>query len=184
MGKDTNRRFRLCGERRTTMPIQELIPVAEYMRMSTEDQQYSIPCQQEAIRKYAAEHGFWICRNYLDSGKSGRVIKHREALSQLLRDVLSGEASYKAILVYDVSRWGRFPNPDEAAHHEFICANAGIRVHYCAEQFSNDDSMQTALMKALKRTMAGEFSRELGVKIFDAMKRIVLEGFYVGSIAP
>ncbi len=41
-------------------------------------------------------------------GKSGVVLKHRDALRQLLKDVLSGEANYKAILVYDVSRWGDF----------------------------------------------------------------------------
>ena len=46
-------------------------------------------------------------------------------------------------------------------------------MHYCAEQFSNDGSMQSSLMKAIKRTMAGEFSRELGIKVFDGLKRLV-----------
>ena len=160
------------------------IPVAEYLRMSTEDQRYSLPNQQAVIRQYAAEHGFYVCRTYADPGKSGVLIKHREALSQLLQDVVSGNANYRAILVYDVSRWGRFRNPDEAAHYDFICAHAGIPVHYCAEQFSNDGSMQSALMKAIKRTMAGEFSRELGIKVFDAMKRLVSQGYHAGNDAP
>jgi DNA invertase Pin-like site-specific DNA recombinase len=166
------------------MPIQDLIPVAEYVRMSSDDQKYSIPCQQAANRHYAAEHGFCICRTYADPGKSGVVLKHRQALNQLLRDVRRRETGYKAILVYDVNRWGRFQNPDEAAYYEFICAKAGIPVHYCAEPFSNDGSLQAWLMKALKRTMAGEFSRELGVKVFDALRRLVLQGFHAGAIAP
>jgi len=160
------------------------IPVAEYVRMSTEDQKYSIPNQQDAIRQYAAMHGFCVCRTYADPGRSGVLIKHREGLSHLLQDVVSGNANYKAILVYDVSRWGRFQNPDEAAHYDFICTNAGIPVHYCAEQFSNDGSMQSSLMKAIKRTMAGEFSRELGVKVFDGLKRLVLDGFHAGAVPP
>jgi len=53
------------------------IPVAEYVRMATEDQKYSIPNQQAAIRKYAAEHGFFVCRTYADPGKSGVLFKDR-----------------------------------------------------------------------------------------------------------
>lgn len=158
--------------------------VAEYIRMSTEDQKYSIPSQQAAIRSYAAKQGFVICRTYADPGKSGVLIKHRQGLRNLLRDVVSGTSNYKAILVYDVSRWGRFQNPDESAYYEFICKSSGVPVHYCAEQFSNDGSMQASLMKALKRAMAGEFSRELGVKVFDGLKRLVLDGYHAGANAP
>jgi DNA invertase Pin-like site-specific DNA recombinase len=166
------------------MRSEQHIPVAEYLRMSTEDQKYSIPSQQAAIRHYAAEHGFTVCRTYADPGKSGLLIKRRKGLASLLKDVVAGTVNYKAILVYDVSRWGRFQNPDESAHYDFICANAGVPVHYCAEQFSNDGSMQSSLMKAIKRTMAGEFSRELGVKVFDGLKRLVLDGYHAGALAP
>jgi DNA invertase Pin-like site-specific DNA recombinase len=166
------------------MHSEQNIPVAEYLRMSTEDQKYSIPSQQAAIRRYAADHGFTVCRTYADPGKSGVLIKHRKGLAALLKDVVAGTINYKAILVYDVSRWGRFQNPDESAHYDFICANAGVPVHYCAEQFSNDGSMQSSLMKAIKRTMAGEFSRELGVKVFDGLKRLVLDGYHAGALAP
>lgn len=166
------------------MHSQQYIPVAEYLRMSTEDQKYSIPSQQAAIRRYAADHGFTVCRTYADPGKSGVLIKRRKGLAALLKDVVAGTMNYKAILVYDVSRWGRFQNPDESAHYDFICANAGVPVHYCAEQFSNDGTMQSSLMKAIKRTMAGEFSRELGIKVFDGLKRLVLDGYHAGAIAP
>jgi DNA invertase Pin-like site-specific DNA recombinase len=166
------------------MHSEQHIPVAEYLRMSTEDQKYSIPSQQAAIRHYAAEHGFVVCRTYADPGKSGLLIKRRKGLAALLKDVVAGTMNYKAILVYDVSRWGRFQNPDESAHYDFICANAGVPVHYCAEQFSNDGSMQSSLMKAIKRTMAGEFSRELGIKVFDGLKRLVLDGYHAGALPP
>jgi DNA invertase Pin-like site-specific DNA recombinase len=152
--------------------------------MSTEDQKYSIPNQQDAIRRYAAEHGFHICRTYADPGRSGILIRNRDALTQLVGDTLSGTADFSAIIVYDVTRWGRFQNPDEAAHYEFICTNAGIPVHYCAEQFANDGSVQSSLMKAIKRAMAAEFSRELGVKVFDGMKRLVSQGFHAGALPP
>ncbi len=157
-----------------------LVPAAIYLRMSTEHQQYSLHHQKEAIERYAEQHGFAIVKIYSDAGKSGIVLKHRSGLRQLLLEVLS-RPEYKAILVYDVSRWGRFQDADEAAYYEFICKSAGVPVHYTAETFQNDGSLASLIMKALKRTMAGEFSRELGVKVFAGQKRLAEMGFKQGG---
>jgi DNA invertase Pin-like site-specific DNA recombinase len=159
------------------------IPVAQYVRMSTDDQQFSIANQQGTIRRYAVQNRFRIVKTYADPGRSGVVIRRRPGLKSLLADVVSGRADYKAILVYDVSRWGRFQDTDEAAHYEFLCKQAGIPVHYCAETFPNDGTVSSSILKALKRTMAGEYSRELGVKVYEGKKRIVLCGFRVGGNA-
>jgi DNA invertase Pin-like site-specific DNA recombinase len=106
--------------------------------MSTDDQQYSITNQRAAISKYALAHGFQVVRTYTDPGCSGITLTRRRGLQQLLADVVSGRARYTAILVYDISRWGRFQDIDEAAHYEFVCKDAGIPIYYCTEQFSND----------------------------------------------
>ena len=154
-----------------------LVPAAQYLRMSTEDQQYSIANQDAAVRVYAKTHGYVLVSTYADAGKSGVEIKHRIGLRRLLSDVVSGQAPFKTILVYDVSRWGRFQDVDESAHYEFLCKSAGVPVRYCAEQFENDGSPASAIMKVLKRTMAAEYSRELGVKVFAGQSRIALLGF-------
>jgi len=150
----------------------QAIPAAQYLRMSTDHQQYSFDNQIAAILAYAAKEGFVITHTYSDAGKSGLVLKRRDGLRQLLNDVVGGVANYKAILVYDVSRWGRFQDADEAAHYEFLCKTAGIYVHYCAELFANDNSLSSTIMKALKRVMAGEYSRELSVKVNAGSKRV------------
>jgi hypothetical protein len=90
----------------------------------------------------------------------------------LLRDVVTGTAPYKAILAYDVSRWGRFQDTDVSAHYEFLCKSAGVPVHYCGETFANNGGLPSQIMKAPKRTMAGEYSRELGVKVLAGQKRL------------
>ena len=100
------------------------IPAAEYLRMSTEHQKYSLDNQAAAIRQYAVLQGFEVVRSYADSGKSGLVLKHRRGLAQLLSDVVGSPQPYKAILVYDVSRWGRFQDADEAAYYEFLCKSS------------------------------------------------------------
>src|SRR5208282_1284922 len=93
------------------------INAAQYLRMSTEHQQYSLGNQSVAIQKYAASHGFEVVHTYSDAAKSGLVLKRRAGLRQLLQDVVAGTATYRAILVYDVSRWGRFQDTDESAHY-------------------------------------------------------------------
>jgi DNA invertase Pin-like site-specific DNA recombinase len=41
-------------------------------------------------------------------------------LRELLKDVESGLADYRVILVYDISRWGRFQDADESAYYEYV----------------------------------------------------------------
>src|SRR5579872_7042976 len=164
------------------MTADQRIPAVQYLRMSTEHQQYSPENQSTAIQKYADAHGFDIVRTYSDAAKSGVALKRRAGLRQLLQDVVSGNAEFRAILVYDVSRWGRFQDTDESAHYEFVCKSAAVPVHYCAETFANDGSLPSLIMKALKRTMAGEYSRELGVKVLAGQKRLALLGFKQGGM--
>ena len=132
---------------------------ALYVRMSTEHQQYSTSNQRDVIIAYAISRGLEIVKEYSDGGKSGLNIEGREALAQMIRDVEDGKADYSKILVYDVSRWGRFQDADESAHYEFMCRRAGVAVHYCAEQFENDGSPVSTIVKGVKRMMAGEYNR-------------------------
>jgi len=154
---------------------------AQYVRMSTDHQQYSTENQSDSIQQYAREHGFDIVRTYADDGKSGLSISGRDSLARLIDDVQGKAADFEAILVYDVSRWGRFQDSDESAYYEYLCRRAGITVHYCAEQFANDGSLSSTLLKTIKRTMAGEYSRELSVKVFAGQCRLIELGFRQGG---
>lgn len=156
---------------------------AIYVRMSTENQNYSTGHQRAKIYEYAANHGLEIVREYVDEGKSGLDIRRRAGLLQLIRDVQSPQPGFGVIIVYDVSRWGRFQDIDEAAYHEHTCRRAGIGVVYCAEQFSDDGSPFTALLKSLKRTMAAEYSRDLSSRVFNAQCRFTRIGFKQGGHA-
>jgi DNA invertase Pin-like site-specific DNA recombinase len=95
--------------------------------MSTEQQQCSIENQSAAIALYGAAHKMGIVRAFVDAGKIGTTIKRRAGLQELLRVVESGNADFTDILVYDVSRWGRFFDTDESAHYEFLCKRAGLQ---------------------------------------------------------
>jgi DNA invertase Pin-like site-specific DNA recombinase len=167
----------------TASPRPPTIRAAEYVRMSTEHQKYSTDNQAEAIRRYADQRGYEIVRTYADEGKSGLNLDGRLGLQKLLGDVEQGHADFQALLVYDVSRWGRFQDPDEAASYELRCRRAGVAVIYCAEQFENDGSIGSSIIKTVKRAMAGEYSRELSVKVFAGQANLIRLGYRQGGPA-
>ena len=155
-----------------------LIRAAQYVRMSTGHQRYSTYNQAQEIEKYADLRGMEIVRRFADDGMSGLNLEGRAGLLQLLEEVQDGTADFPAILVYDVSRWGRFQDADESGYWEYVCKRAGVAIiHYCAEQFANDGSLPSVILKSLKRTMAGEYSRELSVKVFAGHCRLIELGY-------
>jgi DNA invertase Pin-like site-specific DNA recombinase len=157
---------------------------AQYVRMSTDHQRYSIDNQVDGIAAYAAQHGLEVVRTYADAGRSGLTINGRTGLQDLLACVVSGEADFEALLVFDISRWGRFQDSDESGYYEFMCRRAGVQVIYVAEPFDNDGSPMATLFKGIKRLMAGEFSRELSAKVHKGQLRIARLGFSPGAGAP
>ena len=159
------------------------VRAAEYVRMSTDHQRYSTENQSDAIRRYAEGRGIQIVRTYADHGKSGLSISGRGALQRLIDEVRAGRADFSVILVYDVSRWGRFQDADESAYYEYLCRRAGITVEYCADGFENDGSPIATIVKGVKRAMAGEYSRQLSVKVFAGQCRLIELGFRQGGPA-
>lgn len=173
---------RLYDDDRSGQPDHPL-RAAEYVRMSTDHQKYSTENQSDAIKQYAQARGIEIVKTYADAGKSGLKIEGRDALQQLIEDVKSGIADFTLVLVYDVSRWGRFQDADESAYYEYLCRRAGIAVQYCAEQFDNDGSPISTIVKGVKRAMAGEYSRELSTKVFAGQGRLIEKGYRQGGPA-
>ncbi|SHJ94984.1 Site-specific DNA recombinase [Bradyrhizobium lablabi] len=169
---------------RTRLPqSQTALRAAQYVRMSTDYQRYSIENQAAVIAAHAQAHHLTIVRTYRDSGESGLTIKNRPGLLNLLRDIQHGRADFGHILVFDVSRWGRFQDVDESAHYEFICRRAGIKIAYCAEQFDNDGSLISSIVKNVKRVMAAEYSRDLSAKVHAGQCRLASLGFKQGGPA-
>jgi DNA invertase Pin-like site-specific DNA recombinase len=73
-----------------------MIPIAaraaQYLRMSTDIQRYSIENQSVEIAIYAARRGLSIVQTYEDAGKSGLSAYNRPALQNLILDVRTGRA--------------------------------------------------------------------------------------------
>jgi DNA invertase Pin-like site-specific DNA recombinase len=168
-------------------PMKLAAPVmraAAYVRMSTETQEYSTFNQITFIKQYAAAHELSIVGTYADEGISGLRMENRPGLKALLTEVIAGRAKFSKLLVYDISRWGRFQDIDESAYYEFLCRRNGVDVIYCAEPFQSDNTLISALAKVLKRGSAAEWSRELSVKGFQGACNVARRGFALGGTAP
>ena len=154
-----------------------------YIRMSTGLQQYSPDNQMAVIERYAAENDMELVATYSDEARSGLRYENRPGMQKMLADAQGKESGFDTILVYDVTRWGRFQDQDEGASLEYACRKANVQVHYCMEQFVNDGSPVSNIIKAIKRSMAAEYARELSNKVFAGQCRLIRLGFRQGGMA-
>jgi DNA invertase Pin-like site-specific DNA recombinase len=161
-----------------------VLRAAQYLRVSTDLQKYAIENQAAAIAAYATRRNIKVVSTYSDQGRSGVRIAGRDGLKRLIQDVQRGQAKFDCILVYDVSRWGRFQDVDESGYYEFICRNAGINIHYCADDFENDGSFASIILKTNKRVAAADFSLQLSKKVFLGQCRVTALGRWRGGPAP
>ncbi len=156
---------------------------AQYIRMSTEKQDLSPLVQKEAIAAYAAARGMEIVATYEDDGRSGVHLKNRPGLMKLLHDVTEAK-TFATVLVYDVSRWGRFQDADAAAYYEYHCRLHGADVVYVAEMFGTEANPIAALLKSMKRAMAAEYSRDLARKCRAGQHLAISRGHQMGPLPP
>ncbi len=158
------------------------ISVAQYLRMSTEHQQYSIDNQKEYIQRYAADHNMEIAYTYDDEGKSGISALGRNSFNKLIRDVVTNKINIEAVLVYDVSRFGRFQDNDEAGYYSYLLKYHGVKIIYCAENIPElSPEIQMLTLPAL-RYAAGAYSRNLSIKVFAGHVNLVKNGYYQGGM--
>jgi DNA invertase Pin-like site-specific DNA recombinase len=154
---------------------------AQYLRMSSDKQPFSIAAQEAAIAQYAATNEMSIVATYMDEARSGVSLSGRDAMQRLLSDVMQKNCPFTVILVLDITRWGRFQDVDESAYYEYHCRRCGVEVLYVAEAFRAERPLDS-IMKQLKRAMAAEYSRELGVKCRAGVVRAVTSGYAAGSL--
>ncbi len=128
------------------------IRAAAYMRTARQEPQLARN-QMDAIRDYAKRHGMQIVKEYSDEGKSGVNIQARKSLARMIREVQDGQINFSAVLLRDVSRWGRFQDADESAYYEYLCRRAGVSVHYCAGHPESEGSSASTIIKSVKETI-------------------------------
>jgi len=157
-----------------------------YYRHSAEDkQENSVPIQREHAQRFALEHNIEIIHEEADEGKSG-LLANRPGFTRLFKDWIENPdaPTFDYILVYDVSRWGRFQDQDQAAHYVFVCKQHGVEVIYVSKGFPlAENTLISSLQTSIERYMAAEYSRQLSDKVFYGCVKISEQGYSAGGTA-
>src|SRR2546428_3695304 len=166
---------------KASRPDPTLRPAVGYLRRSTNRQEQSIGDQKAAIERHALDHGYAILRFYTDAAISGTSTDARKAFQQLLLDAQSDTCDFRAVLVYDIKRFGRVDN-DEAGHYRYLLRSRGIEVVYVSEGFQGDDTDD--LLRPVKQWQARQESRDLSKVSIRGLLSLCEGGWWMGGMPP
>jgi DNA invertase Pin-like site-specific DNA recombinase len=157
-----------------------------YYRHSAEDkQENSVAIQRQYTEKFARDNNIKIIHEEADEGKSG-LLASRPGFERLFTDWIenSNALPFDYVLVYDVSRWGRFQDQDQAAYYTHLCTKYGKEVVYVSRGFPDTNNpLISSLETSLQRYMAAEYSRQLSEKVFYGCIKVSEQGYSAGGMA-
>lgn len=138
------------------MPVDlSTITCVAYLRVSTEEQagekQTSLGDQLAACHALATKLGRTVGHVFRDDGISGSTIKQRPGMSDLIASCIASPKAPKRpgyVVVLNDSRWGRFPNPEEATYWRFH-----IEQHGWIVRFSELDDVQDIGVRGVLRSI-------------------------------
>ncbi|MCW2107658.1 UNVERIFIED_ORG: DNA invertase Pin-like site-specific DNA recombinase [Rahnella aquatilis] len=154
---------------------------AQYLRMSTLNQEFSLDNQAHFIKQYAQEHNYEIVHTYDDAGKSGVTTSGRHDFNRLIDDVIFKEINIEAVLVYDVSRFCRFEDPLEGIYYKYLVEKQGVKVIFCADNIP-DNFIESPFFLLMLMYSAGSYSKNLSQKVLAGHINLVNKGYYQGGI--
>src|SRR5713101_1259437 len=156
-------------------------PAVGYLLRSTNRQEQSIGDQKAAIERHALDQGYGILRFYTDDAISGTSTDARKAFQKLLQDAQADTCDFRAVLVYDIKRFGRVDN-DEAGHYRYLLRRKRIEVVYVSEGFQGDDTDD--LLRPVKQWQARQESRDLSKVSIRGLLSLSQGGWWMGGLPP
>jgi site-specific DNA recombinase len=144
-----------------------------YARVSTEKQaekELSIPAQLQAMRDYAARHGWTVAEEFLEPGVSARTAERPELKRMLAR--CRGNDKPSVVLVHKVDRLAR--NVFDHATIRALLKQQDIRLASVVENV--DDSVSGELVENIMASIAQFYSGNLSDEVKKGMRQKVLKG--------
>lgn len=156
--------------------------VAYYRHSRDNAQENSIPIQKERVRRWAEANNVGIIHEEEDAGESG-LTADRPRFQYLIQEwILNASKQFKYILFLDVSRMGRFQNPNEAGHLEYEWGLHGRRVWYIDRgPLPKVPDAMDYMMTMMQRLGAAEHSAKLSDRVWHGSVRVSHDGFSAGG---
>lgn len=156
--------------------------VAIYCRVSTTEQAeegYSIGEQERLLIEYCNKNQFEVFQTYADRGISGKDIKHRPAIQQLLQD--ASEKKFNLVISWKINRLSR--KLSDAIKIVETLEKYGITYRSYSEPFESDTP--AGRMQFQMMALIGEFERStIAQNVKMGMCAKARAGEWCGGIAP
>jgi DNA invertase Pin-like site-specific DNA recombinase len=146
-------------------------------------QEGSLEQQKTEITRWASKNDLKIERWFEDEGKSGTTFLKRPGFLALLHEAEVG-ASFKYILVYDESRWGRANNPRESSYWKMHFERFGVTVRIINSQSRNENNVGSYVIEVVESAEASEYSRKLSRATLRGQRANTENGYSSGGTAP
>ena len=138
--------------------------------------------QRREILSYASKFGFEIVEWFVDVGKTGTNFDKRKEFQRLWKCVQS-TPTFRHVIAYDQSRWGRPTNPEESAYWRVLFLKYGVEV--LLVKTSVDTTNEFApVHQAIEGVIASSYSKKLSELTFRGQKSNAEKGFHCGGTAP
>jgi DNA invertase Pin-like site-specific DNA recombinase len=136
-----------------------LVKAVGYVRCSTEMQEDSPEQQKKEILAFAARRGYSIVDWFVDFGKSGTTFEERPSWQRLRATVEAG-ATFRAVICYDESRWGRAINSEENTYWRVHFLKKGVDV-VLVKTSIDPEHEYAPMLKAFEGIQASQYSKKL-----------------------
>jgi DNA invertase Pin-like site-specific DNA recombinase len=157
------------------------IRAVAYYRMSTDQQEASIPRQRESVQSYAKVNGFEIIREYQDVGISGDATEQRAGFLQMRED--GSRSDFEAILCWDKDRFGRFDSIDQGYWVKPL-RDAGVRLVTVAQGPIDWNSFAGRIVDTALAESKHEFLRSLSRNTTAGKIRVAKGAYFNGGTVP
>jgi site-specific DNA recombinase len=131
---------------------------ALYLRMSSDDQEYSIPSQRIELIRLAERKGYTVVGEYLDEAISGDATERRTGFLRMRDDAASGK--FGIVLAFDQDRFGRF-DPLDAGYWIYPFRRAGVRLETIAQGRIDWEDLTGQLVYSVNQLGKAQFLRDL-----------------------
>lgn len=155
------------------MAKRSLTNVVLYLRMSSDQQDQSIPSQRAELTAYAKKHGYRIVGEYIDEAISGDDTHKRLGFLAMRDDAQSGK--FDVVLCWDQDRFGRFDLLD-AGYWITPFRQAGVRLETIAQGKIDWEDLVGQLIYSVNQLGKAQFLRDLSRNTVRGMLASAKEG--------
>jgi len=152
-----------------------------YLRKSTDLQETSLEQQRENVLLFAQKHAIKVVKFFAEEA-CGENVEGRPQFRRMI-DCCKAQQSFQYVLVYDISRWGRFENPKESVYWEVEVERTGKRVVFVSEGFK-EESIGTSITNFVKSAEASEYLKNIRRQTVRGMLYNAKQGFWMGGRPP